>query len=200
MKRVTAMLLCLALAFSVTACTSNQTNSQNQSNEAVTTTSAVTTETVTEDLNSAINDDATVKNSKLATQQQKILSTGVNKNGDIYEIVCNVNETYQGSELLVGVIKNSKWLIKPNNKCPFINKERWGWDNSGRNLEQLKCGYLNNGTFYNLRKGSSSNPIYEGYLELWNVETNKYLYLEDVSASTVEDYNKLGFDKNDKLF
>lgn len=151
-----------------------------------------TTEHSTDNTKATVNSDGTVNNSELAKSQQKIISTGVDKNGDIYEIVANVSESYQGSELLVGVIKNSEWLIEPNNQCPYVNDERWGWDASGSNIEQLNCGYLSNGAFYNLRQGATATPVYEGYLELWNVETNEYLYLEDTSSnSSLVDYSKL---------
>lgn len=157
-----------------------------------------TIELTTENTKATVNDDGTVNNSELAKSQQKIISTGVDKNGDIYEIVANVSESYQGSELLVGVIKNSEWLVEPNNQCPYVNDERWGWDSSGSDIDQLNCGYLSNGTFYNLKKGTSSDPIYEGYLILWNVETNKYLYLEDTSSNySVQDYSKLDTRKTD---
>lgn len=148
--------------------------------------------------NASVDSNGNITNSDLANSCQKILCTAKDKNGDIYELVANVDETYQGSQLLVGAVKNGKWLIEPNNNCPYINRERWGWDKSGTDFDSLRCGYLSNGTFYNLKKGSTATPIDEGYLELWNVESNKYLYLEKATSKyTVGDYENLGEKQTD---
>lgn len=157
-------------------------------------------EPISENSNATVNDNGTVNNSKLAKSCQKIIATGVDKNGDIYEIVANVDETYQGSELLVGVIKNSEWLIEPNNECPYINNDRWGWDANGRDIDQLNCGYLSNGTFFNLKQGTLYTPYDEDILDLWNVEINKHLYLEDLLLGTefVNSYHTQ-LNQNDKL-
>lgn len=147
-----------------------------------------------------VNEDGSVSNSELAKSCQKIIATGLDKNGDIYEIVANVDETYQGSELLVGVIKNSEWLIEPNNECPYINNDTWGWEANGSDIDSLNCGYLSNGTFYNMKKPSLYTPYYRGILDLWNVETNDHLYLEDLLLGTeFENSYHTKLNSNDKL-
>lgn len=200
---VVAVCVILLIAIIIAASNSSKDNSSNfdsnnfqYNNDYIETED--TTEATTQNSKATVNNDGTINNSELAKSQQKIIATALDNNGDIYEIIGNVSESYQGSELLIGVIKNSEWLIEPNNNCPYINEERWGWDKSGSDIESLNCGYLSNGTFYNLRKGSSATPVYEGYLELWNVETDKYLYLEDTSSDySLEDYSELDTRKTD---
>lgn len=202
-KFIFASLLSVLLICIFVGCSSNDVSSGSvdTANDNTMETTA-TTEATTQNTQAYVDEDGIVQNSELAKSCQKIIGSGADKNGDIYEIVANVNESYQGSELLVGVIKNSEWLIEPNNQCPYVNSERWGWDASGSDIELLDCGYLSNGTFYNSKDvttASPGSPVSEGYLELWNVETNQYLYLEDTSSYSVDDYSNLDNRKTDSF-
>lgn len=144
----------------------------------------------------AVNEDGSVRNSDLAKSCKKILGTGLDKNGTIYEVVANVNETYQGSTLLVGVIKNSKWLIEPTANCPLIHSKSWyGWEKDGKDLERLSCTYLSNGAFINTKINTmlgydTHNSLQGDYpeMELWNVENGKHTVLEDVSPGHTDYY------------
>lgn len=141
--------------------------------------------------------------SELALSQQKVVGFGKEENGTKYEIVANVDENYQGSKLLIGVIKNGQWLIEPNNDCPFINDDHINyqseWRRNGEDIENISCAYLKNGVFCNTKDmGTTANANLGQYLSLWNVEKNKHLYYENVSNYLLTDYGKLD-KKNDNF-
>lgn len=154
-----------------------------------------TTETTTENTNAYVDESGIIQNSELAKSCQKIIGSGADKNGDIYEIVANVNESYKGSQLVVGVIKNSQWLIELTSDNPYINEGTWA--ENGESLDDLHCEYLSNGTFY--YDPLDDNYYNEGYLYLWNVESNDSLFLTNVvlGSSYGSDYTQLN--DNDKL-
>ncbi len=158
-------------------------------------------ETETEDKNE---EDIEIEYSELALSQQKVVGFGKEKNGIKYEVVANIDETYQGSKLMIGVIKNGKWLIEPNNDCPFINdnyiKYQSEWRRNGEDIDKIDCTYLKNGVFCNTKDiDIASNVNFGKYLSLWDVENNKHLYYEDISNYFILDYVKLGDNKNDNF-
>lgn len=140
-------------------------------------------------------------NSKLALEQQYIFGDGIDKENNHYEIVGNVNESYNGSELEVGVLKNGKWLIELTTDNPFIQNKLW--DYSGYNADKNFCGFLNAGTFYISDKRFMYDFEYSSYndndLFVWNVETNKSKWVMGAgSEHTLNDYSELGNDRNNK--
>lgn len=154
-----------------------------------------TTETTTENTNAYVDESGIIQNSELAKSCQKIIGSGADKNGDIYEIVANVNEDYQGSQLVVGVIKNSQWLIELTSDNPYINEGTWA--ENGESLDDLHCEYLSNGTFY--YDPLDDNYYNEGYLYLWNVESNDSLFLTNVVLGSSYGSDHTQLNDNDKL-
>lgn len=162
-----------------------------------------TTETTTENTNAYVDESGIIQNSELAKSCQKIIGSGADKNGDIYEIVANVSEDYQGSQLVVGVIKNSQWLIELTEDNPYIVDGLW--DVSGKDIDNIRCNYLSNGTFYeDYYPGTSFNSYSgdnfdDGVLNLWNVESNQTLYLENLMLGNGTIYPCTNLNSNDPL-
>lgn len=150
-------------------------------------------------------DDVENEYSELALSQQKVVGFGKEENGTKYEVVANVDEDYQGSKLMIGVIKNGDWLIEPNNDCPFINDDyinyQSEWRRNGEDIEDISCTYLKNGIFCNTKDmGSTLNANLGQYLSLWNVEKDKHLYYDDVSNYSITDYCKLDKQNDNFIF
>lgn len=203
MKKISAVLtfILLLLIYIFAGCSSNDS----LSNEIDITDKSITSsiETTTENTRAHVDEDGIIQNSELAKSCQKIIGSGADKNGDIYEIVANVNEDYQGSQLVVGVIKNSQWLIELTDESPYIIDGFW--DASGKNIDKIRCNYLSNGTFYeDYYRGTSFNSydgdnFDDGILNLWNVESNKTLYLENLMLGNGTIYPCTNLNTNDKL-
>ena len=145
--------------------------------------SEVYEETVDESETQAIeNSTEEVQNSDLAMGCERIVCTAKDKNGTLYEIVAQVEESYNGSQLQIGVIKNGSWLIEWTTDCPFIDDNLdWEWHSSGTNIDYISCTYLSNGTFNN------SSQVF------WNVETRKAIF-DNKDYDFIASYNDVYYD------
>lgn len=145
MKKILALLLAVALCFTLIACGSY-----------IIETTEITTEP-----------------KKLSDDCSAILSEGISDNGDVYELVANETEDYTGTEIEIGVIKNNEWLIEPTTTCPLLNENGFIINNYSvsqyldEHTNSIK--YIGNGCFYcreYMYLDDDSHII-------WNVNTNK---------------------------
>lgn len=95
-----------------------------------------------------------VKNSELALSCQKIVCYGKDHD-NLYELVAQVEESYSGSELQIGVIKNGEWVREFSSDFPWVDDDgtTYSWNLNGSNIDSLSCYYAGNGVFvksYNL--------------------------------------------------
>ena len=90
---------------------------------------------------------------------------------DYYQLVANEEETYEGTTITVGVIKNNEWMIQMSESTPFHDEN--GFLIDGLNVEQaFECfealgKYLGYGCFALIKP----SIIYPGGI-LWNTEEN----------------------------
>lgn len=194
MKKIIVSLLVLVISLFFVACSTVNETENSYDDYSIT-----TTENTTVNKSSYVDSNGIIQNSELAKSCQKILGSGADKNGDIYEIVADVRETYQGSQLMVGVIKNSQWLIELTADNPYINDGLW--DKSGADIDKIRCDYLSNGTFYEETTiySSDGDNFSNGKLNLWNVESNKTLYLKDLMLGNGTIYPCTKLNSNDML-
>lgn len=61
--------------------------------------------------------------SSLSESCDFILSSGVDVNGNHYELVANQRESALGYEITVGIIKNNTWLYPLSKEFPFLDQE-----------------------------------------------------------------------------
>ncbi len=59
----------------------------------------------------------------LSEAYDKVLASGYDANGNLYELVAKESEYYTGTQIEMGVIKNKEWSIPLTSDCPFIGKE-----------------------------------------------------------------------------
>jgi len=159
--------------------------------------------------------DAPDPSYRLSKGCDAVLATG-KEGDDVYELVCNQEEDYQGLHSYIGVIKNNSWLVKPTAETQFVQSDvnkpaDWG------------IIYLGNGCFVQKEYGfsdfdtSTLDPedevmkelidLYEGldsllvpdYVVVYNAETQKYCSVIDKDSSDPEFYFKKKFVVQDDM-
>lgn len=138
------------------------TDSQEQANSTV---SDSPSQTNSQD-SSATQKDPAQPDVKLSDNCHKVLASGYDAQNNFYELVANETETYAGTTIEMGVIKNNQWSIPLTTKAPFIS------ENGSLNdpINNKKSIYTNT-TFYYIGAGC----FYFGSEDIiWNTTTNQY--------------------------
>ena len=169
-------------------------------------------------------DSAIVTDSKnnqevsLADSCEYLIASGTDKNGDCYQLVGEDRESYEGSNIYMGIIKNNEWLIEMTSDVPFLddNKDIYKYmrtdgeyvfsgmatlknaihNTDGYSLTD-RIGYISNGCFYLLGKRNGKSQIMEtartinnmiDTVVFWNGETNKSKVINNITLQYMEDY------------
>lgn len=110
------------------------------------------------------------ESTRLSESCQKIVSTGVDEKGSVWEIVAEVKESAKGSQLLVGVIKDNEWFLEMGTACPFVHQGVY-WEEDGGNFDEIACSYVGKqtfacyGIFWNVNSGEW---VQYGYANEWD--------------------------------
>lgn len=98
-----------------------------------------------------------------------IIADGL-EDDNYYELVANEEEDYSGIIIKVGVIKNNKWLIKPTQNSPLVDKDGTfkGPDADEYDDVTVHAYYIGNGCFF--YRGGTKGTSYVDVA--FNVEKN----------------------------
>lgn len=161
--------------------------------------------------NSIVDEDAS------DIEWQYSIAFGSDNNGNSYDLVGEDYETYEGSKIRMGVVKNhGEWLIEMTSDVPFLDEynciynymdlygdyQLGGISTLQKALSDKKLnlsdriGYIGNGCFYlygarnNETKKILSRKIDEALdtVVFWNVETNASVVINNITIQDVENY------------
>lgn len=163
------LLICMLCACG----TENDENQINTSLNSIEETSVLTTTGVTEPM--------TTEKPSLSAQCDKVLALGVDAEGNLFELVANETESYQGIVIEIGVIKNNDWSVPLTTDSPFIgdtgllsmytpenNVTGSIYDSEYAIFKYIGDGCFiynndiwngNNGTYYKCRDNDSYSPV-----------------------------------------
>lgn len=131
-----------------------ETEVNNSSNQTITANTSATTTTV----------PATTQVKKLSDSCDKVMATGKEENGDVYELVANQTSDYDSVKIELGVIKNNEWLVELHSDWPFLTSDGLLRNSLGLASDiygdKVKFIYVGNGCFHN-------------YYHLYNSKTNQ---------------------------
>jgi len=99
--------------------------------------------------------ETTTEVSLLSDNCDKVLASGMDSDGNYYELVGNEEQDAFGANIEIGVIKNNKWSIPLTNKSPFIGDDGWLYGRNGNYKGSIfeeeyfsgQFGYIGNGCF-----------------------------------------------------
>lgn len=129
-----------------------------------------TTETPTE--------PQTTEPPQLSDDCDKILASGTNESGDIYELVGYEEENYEGLSIKFGIIKNNQWVVKPTNDIVFEK-------GSAKSIDNLHMYYIGNGCFLQkISKVTSAGVAYFRYIA-YNADIDKSYSTGDFSTFSI---------------
>lgn len=160
-----------------------------------------------------VDDETSEKSTEasLADSCQYTLVTGYDNDGTCYQLVGEDYESYDGSVIRFGVIKDNQWLVNMTSDVPFLddNKCIYGYEDADgnyksegyRSLKQTieqrdptlfdKFGYVGNGCFYfESNSGSKTDTLVEqlSTIIFWNAETNKSKLFNNTIMYDMENY------------
>lgn len=93
---------------------------------------------------------------KLSDSCDRVLATGTDHDGNVFELVANEKEDYSGTTVQIGVIKNNEWTIPLTTESPFIGEDGLLYqsynfsDATGSIYDEYYAvfHYIGNGCFY----------------------------------------------------
>lgn len=152
----------------------------------------------------------------LADSCEYLIAEGTDKNGDCYQLVGEDRESYEGSEIYMGIIKNNEWLIEMTSNVPFLDNSKCIYNYMRVNGEYEfggigvlknalnakikltdRIGYISNGCFYLLGKRNEPSKISMNSRTInnaidtvvfWNGETNKSKTINNITLQYMDNY------------
>lgn len=152
-----------------------------------------------------------ITENSLADSCQYTLVTGYDSDGTCYQLVGEDYESYDGSVIRFGVIKDNQWLINMTSDSPFLDDKKciYGYEDADgiykseyyKSLKQTieqkdpalfdKFGYAGNGCFYlESNSGSKTDSLVEklSTIVFWNAETNTSKLFNNTIMYDMENY------------
>lgn len=175
MKKTLSLISALVLCFSLCACgRSNNATNETLSNEItndenITDGSAIQTdadsdnESQPNDSSEGISSDGESQTPSteqleilLSSSCDRLLAKGTDNDGNVFELVANETEDYNGTTIEIGVLKNNEWSIPLTTDSPFIGENGLLFQSykhseaSGSiyDSKYAKFHYIGNGCFY----------------------------------------------------
>lgn len=118
---------------------------------------------------------------KLSDSCEMVLASGIDIQGNVYELVGNDTETYAGVQVEIGVIKNNEWLVELTSDMPLVDEDGtlYGEGCGGLDDAQDTIFYIGNGCFiyrFCLHDSYSADKYYE---VVYNAENGKHYIQEE---------------------
>lgn len=202
MKKIISLLLLIAVILGIITGCSNQNVTENEEQESETV--AVTSEETTQETNSDIASNQEkyasvydLRYTERLSNNYIVLHQAIDEDGNVWELVGEDNETYQGSKITIGVIKNDEWFIELTDTCPLIvdgqidqYKSVSAWDNSVYNHDFF---YFMSGGIY-----ICDSPMRTIF---WDTVNNRQATITEKNSNVFEqDYSRRCIDNKELIY